>query len=154
MPTHIIKAEGLSKIVSAKKISALVMVVVFCFAFSLQAFAATGYFSGTTVKLNALNGGSSVSSNISSGSIPSTAVVTGVIASVTVSNGSSSFYLYVKNPAGTTIASQLVAGSSGVKNVTFTDFNGQDPQGTWKVWIVTTGTVSTATVRLTVNYSY
>lgn len=146
----------MKKIVSVKKISALLVVFVFCFASSLQAFAAgSAYFSGTTVKLNALNGGSSVTSTISSGSLPSSSSsVTNVSATVTVSNGSSSFYLYVKNPAGTTVASQLVTGSSGVKTVTFSNFNNQNPQGAWKIWIETTGTVSTATVNLKVYYNY
>jgi len=32
--------------------------------------------------------------------------------------------------------------------------NGVDPYGTWQVYIVTTGTVSTTTARMTVNYMY
>ena len=130
----------------------------FCFAFSLQALAAgSTYFSGTTKKMNSLNGSASAVSTISSGSLigSSPYTITSVTASVTVSAGSSSFYFYVRNPAGNITASQLIAGSSGVKNVTFSDFNGQNsPQGTWTVWIVTTGTVSTATANVKVNYNY
>lgn len=111
----------------------------------------TNYFTGSTSRMNSLNGVMSGMSKISSGSIsvgnPS---VTSVSLNVTVSSGSSSFYLYVVSPSGKS-ASKLVR-SSGT--VTFSEFNGEDPTGSWYVYIITTGTVSTATARMTVNYSY
>lgn len=112
--------------------------------------AATNWFSGQTGTMNALNGGTSAAWNISSGSISVTnPKVTSVTLNVKKSSGSSPFYVYVKNPQGT-IASKLV----GSATPSFSEFNGQDPQGTWQIWIETTGTVSTATATMRVNYSY
>jgi len=42
----------------------------------------------------------------------------------------------------------------GSTSLSFTEFNGLDPYGTWQVYIVTTRTVSTATARMTVDYTY
>ena len=38
--------------------------------------------------------------------------------------------------------------------ITINDFNGFDPSGKWKIWIVTKGTVSTSTETIKVYYTY
>lgn len=112
---------------------------------------ATNYFTDSTVKMNSLYGGQSVISNISSGSVLGTnPKVTSVSLNVTVSSGSDSFKLYVEDPSG--YGGYTTVNRSG--KVDFSAFNGRSPKGTWKVYIVTNGTVSTATARMTVNYSY
>ena len=112
---------------------------------------ATNYFTGSTVKMNSLNGIQSTISNISSGSVLGTnPQVTSVKLNVTVSPGSSSFRLYVEDPNGNWDF-QTINGSG---TVTFNLFQGVDPSGKWKVYIITNGTVSTATARMTVNYNY
>lgn len=113
--------------------------------------ASTNYFTGSTVKLNSLNGTSSTISTISSGSVLGTnPKVTSVKLNVTVSSGSAPFYLYVEDPNGN--VDYTTVSRSG--SVSFSSFNGVRPNGKWKVYIVTKGTVSTATARMTVNYSY
>lgn len=112
---------------------------------------ATNYFTGSTVKMNSLYRNKSAISNISSGSVLGTnPQVTSVSLNVTVSSGSDSFKLYVEDPSG--YGGYTTISKSGT--VKFSDFNGRNPKGTWKVYIVTNGTVSTATARMTVNYSY
>lgn len=112
---------------------------------------ATDYFSGSTVRMNSFYGSQSTISKISSGSVLGVKhQVTSVSLSVTVSSGSAPFKLYVEDPFGHSVFTTV--NRSGT--VEFTNFNGLDPQGTWKVYIVTNGTVSTATARMTVRYSY
>lgn len=111
---------------------------------------ASSYFSGITVKMNSLNGKPSSSFNISSGSIPLGSEVSGVSLNITVSSGSSPFYIVVKEPNG--YYDEQYVSSSGT--VSFTQFNNLDPTGTWQVYIRTTGIVSTATASMTVNYTY
>ncbi|MFJ7732812.1 hypothetical protein ACIQXF_13050 [Lysinibacillus sp. NPDC097231] len=113
---------------------------------------ASNYFSGSTGTMNSLNGQESTAFNISSGSVPSNAKVSSVTLNVTVSSGSAPFYLQVKHPNGD-IAQEYITGS-GSKSVTLPQFNDTDPTGTWKVSIISTGVVSTATARMTVNYTY
>jgi hypothetical protein len=138
--------KGILKIVPA-----LIALALLCSVFSTPVFAATNYFTGQTGVMNALNGGTSAAWNISSGSVTGdTPQVTSVTLYVTKSTGSSPFYIYVRNPSGTTTAGSYVGSTS----LTLTNFNGQNPQGTWQVWIETTGTVSTATASMRVNYSY
>jgi len=140
------------KIKRTKVVAVFIVFTVVCSILSVQVFAANDYFSGMTGKMNAVaiaNGGVSAACNISSGSVPANAKVTSVTLNVIVSSGSSPFYIYVKSPLGT-IASKYVGSTS----VTFTEFNGQNPKGTWQVWIETTGTVSTASATMKVNYSY
>lgn len=111
----------------------------------------TNYFTGSTIKMNSLYGVQSAISNISSGSVLGTnPEVTSVSLSVTVSSGSDSFKLYVEDPTG--YGGYTTVSKSGT--VKLTAFDGRAPKGTWKVYIVTNGTVSTATARMTVNYSY
>jgi hypothetical protein len=119
---------------------------------SVAATTGTNYFSKITTKLNSLNGSSSNISTLSSGTCSGTTQsITSVTAYARVSSGSSSFKLYVVSPDGT--ASYVSAGTSS-STYTFTSFNGKDPDGTWKVYIVSNGVVSTATVTLKVNYNY
>ena len=68
----------------------------------------------------------------------------------TVSTGSDPFYVYVEDPKGNV----GVAAVSSSGTITTDAFNGLNPAGDWYVWIVTAGDVSTATITLTVNYSY
>lgn len=100
--------------------------------------------------MNSLHGKLSSSFNISSGSIPLGSEVSGVSLNITVSSGSSQFYIVVKEPNG--YYDEQYASSSGT--VSFTQFNNLDPTGTWQVYIRTTGIVSTATASMTVNYTY
>jgi len=140
------------KIKSTKAVAVFIVFAAVCSVLSVQVFAANDYFSGMTGKMNAVaiaNGGVSSAWNISSGSVPTNASVTSVTLNVTVSSGSSPFYIYVKSPTGT-ITSKYVGSTS----ITFTEFNNQNPKGTWQVWIETTGTVSTASATMKVNYSY
>jgi hypothetical protein len=128
----------------------LIVCIVIGSLLAVQVSAATNYFSGSTGTMNSLNGNQSAAWPISSGSVSGTnPVVTSVKLNITVSSGSSAFYIYVVSPQGTT-ASVLV----GNKTPTLNNFNGENPSGTWQVYIITTGTVSTATARMTVNYSY
>ena len=110
----------------------------------------SNYFTGQTKKMNSLNGMESAASNISSGSINSEAKVTKVTLNVTVSSGSSGFYIIVEDPYGN-YAEKYVSRSG---EVTFTEFNGLSAKGTWKVSIQTVGMVSTATARMRVDYTY
>ncbi|WP_152657913.1 hypothetical protein [Oceanobacillus sp. CFH 90083] len=113
---------------------------------------ATNYFSGSTGTMNSLYGNESTLFNISSGTTPSLAKVSGVTLNVNVSSGSAPFYLNVKHPDGSVVQHYITG--TGNKSVTFDQFNHTDPYGTWKVSITTTGIVSTATARMTVNYTY
>lgn len=110
----------------------------------------SNYFSGQTKKMNSLNGTESAASSISSGSINSEAKVTKVTLNVTVSSGSSGFYIIVEDPYGN-YAEKYVSRSG---EVTFDEFNGLYAKGTWKVSIQTVGMVSTATARMRVDYAY
>lgn len=142
------------KIKSTKVVAVFIVFAVVCSILSVQVFAANDYFSGMTGKMNAVaiaNGGVSAAWNISSGSVPTNASVTGVTLNVIVSSGSSPFYIYVKSPTGSPATYSRYVGST---SITFTEFNGRAPKGTWQVWIETTGTVSTATATMKVNYSY
>lgn len=133
-----------------KMVSMLMITIMTCIMFTLSVSAATGYFSGNSGIMNSLNGNPSSKWPISSGSINSNAKVTSVTVNVTKNSGSDSFDLYVEAPNGYT-ASKSVS-SSGT--LTFNDFNNINPTGKWYIYIKTKGVVSTATARLTVNYSY
>lgn len=110
----------------------------------------TGYFTGQTRKMNSWEGTESVRSPISSGSIPEGAVVKGITLNVTVSSGSSGFYLLVESPQGD-VVSTYVSRSGEIK---ISEFNGDPASGTWYVSIISVGTVATATARMRVDYSY
>ena len=110
----------------------------------------TNYFSGSTGRMNSVNGLQSGAFNISSGSINENAKVTGIVVNVTVSSGSSGFYLIIEDHNG--YYSETYVSRSG--EIRIPDFNGLYAKGTWKISIVTVGTVSTATARMRVNYQY
>ena len=105
---------------------------------------ATNYWTKTTTKLNSVYG---TASNISSGS--NTQILKIEVYS-RVSSGSDSFYLYVEDGNGN--INYTTVSKSGT--ITINDFNGFDPSGKWKIWIVTKGTVSTSTETIKVYYTY
>ena len=78
------------------------------------------------------------------------AEVTKVTLNVTVSSGSSGFYIFVECPDGT-YAERYVSRSG---QITITDLNGHLAYGKWKISIMSVGQVSTATARMRVDYSY
>lgn len=107
-------------------------------------------FSGSTGTMNSVNGSQSRIFNISSGSINDNAKVTKIVVNVTVSNGSSGFYLIIEDPNG--YYTRTYVSRSG--EITIHDFDGEYPKGTWKVSIVSVGMVSTASARMRVYYEY
>lgn len=125
----------------------------------MAATTSSSYFSKTTVKLNAINGGKSTTSTLSSGSVSDGASITSVKVFVKVASGTDPYTLYIKSPDGTTAS---FSGPTSSKTFTTTTFNGEDPEGSWSVWIVNSGVsyngniypTSTATVTLTGYYSY
>lgn len=110
---------------------------------------ATDYFSGLTGTMNSYNGVQSRIFERSSGSIPSDAKITNVEAYVSVSSGSSPFYLVIKSPNGVT--KETYVRSSGYYTL---DFSGVNAYGTWQVYIYSTGGVSTATANVKYYYQY
>lgn len=111
----------------------------------------TTYFSKITRKLNSLYGAVD-SVNLSSGSCLGTnRQITSVTVYCRVSSGSSPFTLIVTSPSGTVAYKSCGTTST---TYTFTDFNGEDPSGTWNVGISSNGTVSTVTCTLKVYYRY
>lgn len=150
------------KSVKRKLLMSVVSCFMACMMFAMPVLAATSsssFFSKTTTKLNAINGGSSAISSVSSGSVPDGAEVTSVRVFCNVSSGTDPYTLYIKSPEGT-IASY--PGPTSSTTFTTHDFDGENPRGTWSVWIVNSGIsyngnlypVSTVTVSLTVNYDY
>lgn len=127
---------------------------------TVTAFAASNYFSRTTVKLNAFNGGSSTMSTISSGSVlGSDPSITKAEIYCNVSTGTDPYTLYVKSPRGTLTS---ISGPSKSGTVTTSAFNEENPAGTWTVYIVNSGIsyngnlypTSTVTATLKVYYNY
>jgi hypothetical protein len=140
------------KIKNTKFVTVLAVFTLVCLIFSVQVFAANDFFTSMTGKMNALNGGESAIQNLPSGSVlGDSPQVTKVNLNVIVSAGSSPYYLYVKSPKGTTI-SKYRGTTSG--DVPFTEFNNENPYGTWQVWIKTAGSVTTVTATMRVDYSY
>lgn len=118
---------------------------------SVASVYSTNYFRKITTKLNSVYGNPSEIVNLSSGSVTGNdPQITSVTLYSRVSSGSDPFYLYVVDPNG--YLDYFLVSSSGT--ITTNDFNGLDPTGNWKIWIETTGDVSTATITLTVNYKY
>ena len=103
---------------------------------------ATNYWTKTTTKLNSVYGTASNISTVSSGSVSgSNPQILKIEVYSRVSSGSDSFYLYVEDGNGN--VNYTTVSKSGT--ITINDFNGFDPSGKWKIWIVTKGTVSTST---------
>ena len=111
----------------------------------------SSWWTKTTTKLNAVYGGSSNISTVSSGSVlGSDPQVSSVELYCHVSSGSDSFTLYVEDPYGDIYYTPI--SKSGT--ITTNYFNGINPYGKWNIWIVTSGTVSTATVTIDCYYTY
>ena len=111
----------------------------------------SSWWTKTTTKLNAVYGGSSNISTVSSGSVlGSNPQVSSVELYCRVSSGSDPFTLYVEDPYGNIYYTTI--SKSGT--ITIDDFNGINPYGKWKIWIVTSGTASTATVTIDCYYTY
>ena len=130
-------SEKAKKTVSRKTFMAVVVSMMVCLLFVTPVFAASSFYSKTTTKLNAINGGKSTTSSLSSGSII----------------GSDASITQVKLHSYT--------GPTSSKIWYLDDFNGENPSGTWQIYIVNSGTtthgniypVSTVTVGLTVYYN-
>lgn len=118
------------------------------------------YFTGGTGILNTIAGNISKIDPVSSGSLSVNAKVTSVELRVAVSKGSTDFYLGVISPKGTVVETYVIGSytNSVTRYITLDDFNGEDPYGTWYIYIYNTGTaftdVATATVNMTVRYGY
>lgn len=150
------------KTVKRKIFASVIACFMACIMFTMPVLAATtssSYFSKTTTKLNAINGGKSAISSVSSGSVSAGASVTSVKLFCNVARGTDPYTLYIKSPEGT-----IAYFSGPTSSTTFTTdvFNGENPKGTWSVWIVNSGVsyngniypASTVTVSLTAYYDY
>lgn len=150
------------KTVKRRIVTSVIACFMACMMFAMPVLAATtssSYFSKTTTKLNAVNGGQSKTSSVTSGSVPDGASVTSVKVFCNVASGTDPYTLYIKSPEGT-----IASFSGPTKSTTFTTnvFNGETPKGTWSVWIVNSGVsyngnlipASTVTVSLTGYYDY
>lgn len=149
------------KVVRKKVLTTIMACFMACLMFSMPVLAATNSFSKTTVKLNAIDGGVSNISKVSSGSVSGTSPkITQVKVYLNVARGTDPFDLYIESPSGK--AAKLTPSTkSGTYYVT--DFNGENPKGEWYVHIENLGItydpikiypVSTVTATLTVTYSY
>lgn len=102
----------------SKRIFTVVVACMMACLMSVTPALAAGSSSRTTVKLNAYSGGSSTKSTVTSGTVGDNQSVTKVELRCTVSSGTNPYTLYVKSP------------------ITTTAFNGENPSGTWTIWIV------------------
>lgn len=146
--------------VTKRTFTAVIACMMACLMFVTPVFAASNYFSKTTVKLNAINGGTSKISTVTSGSVsgdnPS---ITKVELYCNVASGTDPYTIYVKSPKGT-IAT--IPGPTKSGTVTTSAFNGENPSGTWSIWIQNNGVsyngniipASTVTITLKVYYNY
>lgn len=137
-----------------KKLMSSMLVVVFVIAMLVPTYAATGYSSGSTKVMNSLNGIQSAKSPITCSPYDSNAKTSSVEVNVTVSSGSSPFYIIIESPDGTAKREKLITSST---KFTITDLTTTDAAGKWQVSIRTQGTqnvVSTATATVKVNYTY
>lgn len=91
---------------------------------------ADGYYSKGLVVLNIATSGVSNKCTVTSGSVPSGAVITKVEVRGTKSAGSGTVYWYVKHNASGYTASKFFANPA-----TFNDFNGLTADSSWTVWI-------------------
>ena len=148
------------KTVSKRAFTAIVACMMACLMFVTPVFAASTFYSKTTAKLNAINGGKSVTSTLSSGSIiGSDASITEVRVSFNVASGTDPYTVWIKSPNG-----RWHSYTGPVKSTTWYlhDFDGENPSGQWQIYIVNSGVsyngnlipASTVTVTLTVYYDY
>lgn len=148
------------KTVSKKALTVAAACMMACLMFVTPVLAATNYFSKTTVKLNAVNGGTSRESRVTSGSVlgdaPST---TKVELFCNVASGTDPYTIYVESPSGTT---RLATGPNKSGTITVSGFEKENPYGAWTIWIKNSGIsnngnlypASTVTITLKVYYSY
>lgn len=143
-----------------KSFMSVVACLMACMMFAVPVFAASNNFSKTTVKLNAINGGESRKSTLSSGSVTgNNPSISKVQLYCNVSSGSDPYTIYVLSPKGTT---RSITGPSKSGTITITGFEGENPSGTWTIWIKNSGVsykgniypTSTVTITLKVAYSY
>lgn len=141
-----------------KRIFTVVVACMMACLMSVTPALAAGSFTKTTVKLNAYSGGSSTKSTVTSGTVGNNQSVTKVELRCTVSSGTDPYTLYVKSPEGKTAS---FTGPLSRETFTTTAFNGENPSGTWTIWIVNNNVsyngniypVSTVTVRIKGFYS-
>ena len=151
------------KAMTKRTLTAVMACIMACMMFAMPVFAANttpSSFSKSTTKLNAYNGGKSNESTFSSGSIPDGASITSVQIHYTVASGTDPYTVYLISPEGTMY---IEAGPTSSKTVyDIKDFNGENPYGTWKAYIVNSGysthgsvyPASTVTLSVTVYYEY
>lgn len=135
-----------------KTFLSLVACVCACIMFSTPVFAASNYFSKGLTTMNSLGGQSNICT-VTSGSCSGTSSSRS-ITSVTVYGvlTGSSCKVYVESPSGTT--AYLTKTSTGTQTFS-TQFDGEDPYGSWSVYIVSNGSVSTLkSGSLKVYYDY
>lgn len=147
------------KKVTKRAFTAVIACMMACLMFVTPVLAASYTFSKTTVKLNALSGGNSRESKVTSGSIlvddPS---ITKVELYCNVASGTDPYTIYVKSPSDTI---RSIAGPTKSGTVIISGFEGEDPSGTWTIWIKNNGVsyngnlypASTVTITLKVTYS-
>ena len=139
------------KTMTKRTLTAVMACIMVCMMFSMQVFAASSYFSKSTTKLNAFSGGKSNESTFTSGSVPEGASITSV---------KIAYRVYLVSPKGTVYSASGPTSSTTDYNISA--FNGEDPDGTWKAYIINSGytthgniyPVSTVTLSVTVNYEY
>ena len=143
-----------------KSFTAVIACMMACMMFVTPVFAASSNFSRQTVKLNAMSGGTSRESKVSSGSVlgdkPS---ITKVELYCNVSSGTDPYTIYVKSPSGTT---KSISGPTKSGTISIPGFEGENPGGTWTIWIKNSGIstngnifpASTVTITLKVAYNY
>ncbi|ONI44794.1 hypothetical protein AN641_05830 [Candidatus Epulonipiscioides gigas] len=106
------------------------------------------YFSGITGKMNSLYGGNSRVFTVTSPSL-SYAEVINVELNINVSSGSDPCYLRLESPDGS-VGQARITGSTRFS----TDiFDGEDPEGTWRIYTTGSSGVSTASASLKVYYN-
>ncbi|MDE7202377.1 MAG: hypothetical protein K2O91_10880 [Lachnospiraceae bacterium] len=148
------------KRVTKRVFTAVMACMMACLMFVTPVLAATNNFSKTTVKLNAISGGISRYSTVTSGSIsvgdPS---ITKVELYCNVASGTDPYTIYVESPKGTV---KSISGPTKSGTITITGFEGENPSGSWTIWIKNNGVsyngniypASTVTITLKVAYSY
>ncbi len=140
--------------------TAVIACLMTCLMFATPVLAATNSFSKSTVKLSAINGGTSSHCSITSGSVlGSNPSITKLEVCCNVASGTDPYTIYVESPSGTIIS---IPGPVRSGCITIPVFEGENPSGTWTIWIQNDGVsyngniypVSTATLTLKVCYSY
>lgn len=157
--SNIIQGHKMKR-VTKRVFTAVMACMMACLMFVTPVFAATNYFSKTTVKLNAISGGESRYSQVTSGSVSgSERSITKVELYCNVASGTDPYTIYVESPSGTV---RSISGPTKSGTITITGFEGEDPSGTWTIWIKNNGIsyngniypASTVTITLKVYYSY